>query len=128
MNYTISQITKEFNISARTIRYYEERGLMTPIRTTKGQRLYTKQNRTVLKLILRGKRFGFSLEEIQEMIELFDVDQTGIAQLETTVAYGKKKVEEMNQQIQEMMELRDEMNEFLRKFEQILQKGEKGNE
>jgi DNA-binding transcriptional MerR regulator len=96
MNYlTISQLAQEFDISTRTIRYYEERGLIAPIRTESGQRLYTKKERAKLKLILRGKRFGFSLEEIHEMISLFDQDRTGRKQLEKTIEYGKQKIKEV---------------------------------
>jgi DNA-binding transcriptional MerR regulator len=96
MNYlTISQLAQEFDISTRTIRYDEERGLIAPIRTESGQRLYTKKERAKLKLILRGKRFGFSLEEIHEMISLFDQDRTGRKQLEKTIEYGKQKIKEV---------------------------------
>ena len=62
--YTISELAEEFDISARTIRYYEEINLIHPNRTENGHRIYTRRDRARLRLILRGKRFGFSLEEI----------------------------------------------------------------
>ena len=99
--YTISQLAEQFDISTRTIRYYEERGLISPIRTESGQRLYTKKDRAALKLILRGKRFGFSLEEIHEMISLFDNDRTGRKQLEKTIAYGEQKLKEVTERIED---------------------------
>ncbi|SFA42611.1 DNA-binding transcriptional regulator, MerR family [Anoxybacillus pushchinoensis] len=120
--YTISQLAEQFDISTRTIRYYEERGLISPIRTESGQRLYTKKDRAVLKLILRGKRFGFSLEEIHEMISLFDNDRTGRKQLEKTIAYGEQKLKEVTERIEDLMQLKQEMESILSDFRERLQK------
>jgi DNA-binding transcriptional MerR regulator len=117
---TISQLAQEFDISTRTIRYYEERGLIAPIRTESGQRLYTKKERAKLKLILRGKRFGFSLEEIHEMISLFDQDRTGRKQLERTIEYGRQKIKEVNERIDDLMQLKEEMEAMLVDFEKRL--------
>ncbi|ARP42463.1 MULTISPECIES: MerR family transcriptional regulator [Geobacillus] len=118
--FTISDLAQEFHVSTRTIRYYEERGLLTPIRTESGQRLYTKKERAKLKLILRGKRFGFSLEEIHEMIALFDEDRTGKKQLEKTVEYGRKKIKEVSERIDDLLKLKAEMEALLSDFEKRL--------
>ncbi|OAT72702.1 MerR family transcriptional regulator [Parageobacillus thermoglucosidasius] len=118
--FTISQLAQEFDISTRTIRYYEERGLIAPIRTESGQRLYTKKERAKLKLILRGKRFGFSLEEIHEMISLFDQDRTGQKQLEKTIEYGRQKIKEVSERIDDLMQLKEEMEAMLANFEKRL--------
>ncbi|AKM18790.1 Putative acyl-CoA dehydrogenase AidB [Geobacillus sp. 12AMOR1] len=107
--FTISDLAQEFDVSTRTIRYYEERGLLSPIRTESGQRLYTKKERAKLKLILRGKRFGFSLDEIHEMIALFDEDRTGKKQLEKTVEYGRRKLKEVSERIEDLLQLKAEM-------------------
>ncbi|KIQ95502.1 Zn(II)-responsive regulator of zntA [Anoxybacillus thermarum] len=120
--YTISQLAEQFDVSTRTIRYYEERGLISPIRTESGQRLYTKKDRAALKLILRGKRFGFSLEEIHEMISLFDNDRTGRKQLEKTIAYGEQKLKEVTERIEDLMQLKQEMESILADFRERLQK------
>ncbi|EPZ37182.1 MULTISPECIES: MerR family DNA-binding transcriptional regulator [Anoxybacillus] len=120
--YTISQLAEQFDVSTRTIRYYEERGLISPIRTESGQRLYTKKDRAVLKLILRGKRFGFSLDEIHEMISLFDNDRTGRKQLEKTIAYGEQKLKEVTERIEDLMQLKQEMESILADFRERLQK------
>jgi DNA-binding transcriptional MerR regulator len=117
---TISQLAQEFDISTRTIRYYEERGLIAPIRTESGQRLYTKKERAKLKLILRGKRFGFSLEEIHEMISLFDQDRAGRKQLERTIEYGEQKIKEVNERIDDLMRLKEEMKAMLVDLEKRL--------
>ncbi len=120
--YSISDLAQEFDISTRTIRYYEEFGLLEPERTSGGSRIYNKKDRARLRLILRGKRFGFSLEEIKEMIELFDVDQTGVKQLERTIGYGKKRVAEVSERIEELIQLRNEMEEMLNEFAERLTK------
>lgn len=107
--YTISELAKELNISTRTIRYYEEIGLLKPVRDKNSYRSYTRSDRARIKLILRGKKFGFSLEEIREMIELFDIDRTGIKQLERTIEYGDIKIEEIDNRINELLELKQEL-------------------
>ncbi|ABO66706.1 MerR family transcriptional regulator [Geobacillus thermodenitrificans] len=122
--FTISDLAQEFHVSTRTIRYYEERGLLAPIRTESGQRLYTKKERAKLKLILRGKRFGFSLEEIHEMIALFDEDRTGKKQLEKTVEYGRKKIKEVSERIDDLLKLKAEMEALLSDFEKRLREWE----
>jgi DNA-binding transcriptional MerR regulator len=68
--YTISQLTQEFDITTRTLRFYEAQGLLAPQRRGR-QRLYSPTDRTRLKLILRGKRLGFSLAEISEIIQMY---------------------------------------------------------
>lgn len=71
LTFSISDLAKEFDVTTRTIRYYEDEGMLTPGRT--GQtRVYNNRDRTRLKLILRGKRLGFSLSDIREIIGLFD--------------------------------------------------------
>jgi DNA-binding transcriptional MerR regulator len=90
------------------------------MRTETGQRLYTRKDRAVLKLILRGKRFGFSLEEIHEMISLFDKDRTGRKQLEKTIEYGEQKLKEVNERIEDLVQLKQEMETILEDFKQRL--------
>ncbi|PSL50416.1 DNA-binding transcriptional MerR regulator [Salsuginibacillus halophilus] len=121
MQYTISDLAAQFDISTRTIRYYEEKGLLTPERDAQGQRLYHRKDRARLQLILRGKRFGFSLEEIEEMITLFDEDRSGKKQLEVTVAYGEEKIQALNERIEDMEALRNEMQELHKDFQKRLQ-------
>jgi len=78
---TISELAREFNITARTIRFYEDKGMLKPVR--KGQRrLYALRERVRLKLILRGRRLGFSLSEIREIIDLYDAEPGEAGQLE----------------------------------------------
>ncbi|MBK9954655.1 MAG: MerR family DNA-binding transcriptional regulator [Rhodocyclaceae bacterium] len=69
--YTIAELAREFDITPRTIRHYEEQGLLSPARAGV-QRVYDKRDRTRLKLTLRGKRLGLSLAEIRELIDMYD--------------------------------------------------------
>ena len=78
--YTISELAREFDITTRTIRFYEDEGLLQPGRNGR-QRIYTRRDYIRLKLILRGKRLGLSLSEISDIIELYDSDQGETGQL-----------------------------------------------
>lgn len=70
-HYTITDLAKDFNVTTRTIRFYEDQGLLNPQREGR-KRIYSHRDRTRLKLILRGKRLSFTLSEIRELFELFD--------------------------------------------------------
>jgi DNA-binding transcriptional MerR regulator len=87
--YSIGDLAGEFGISARAIRFYESRGLLSPARVG-ANRIYTKRDRARLILILRGKRLGFSLEAISEYLDLYAVDQGQITQTRRLL----KRVEE----------------------------------
>jgi DNA-binding transcriptional MerR regulator len=100
--------------------YYEEKGLLSPKRTNTGQRIYTKTDRAILKLILRGKRFGFSLDEIKEMIQLFNQDRSGKKQLEKTIEYGETKLKEVNERIEDLMSLKKDLEAILQDFKERL--------
>ena len=78
--YTITELAREFAITARTIRFYEDEGLIKPKRQGL-TRLYSVGDRTRLGWILRGKRLGFSLAEIKELLDLYQVDRTGVQQM-----------------------------------------------
>lgn len=78
--YTISELAREFDITTRTIRFYEDEGLLKPGRNGR-QRIYARRDYIRLKLILRGKRLGLSLSEISDIIELYDSDQGETGQL-----------------------------------------------
>ncbi|HED13981.1 MAG TPA: MerR family DNA-binding transcriptional regulator [Gammaproteobacteria bacterium] len=80
INFSIGDLAQEFGITTRTIRYYEQQGLLDPERHGI-QRLYQRRDKIRLKLILRGKRLGFSLVEIAEMIAMYDAESGEIGQL-----------------------------------------------
>ncbi len=79
--YSISDLSREFDVTARAIRFYEDKSLIEPMR--EGQRrIYTARDRVRLMLILRGKRLGFSLSEIKDILDLYDTDMGESRQLE----------------------------------------------
>ncbi len=100
--YTISELASDLDISTSAIRFYEDKGLISPERTPGNQRIYTKKERARLKLILRGKRFGASLNEIAEMIGLADSHINEIEQIEKSLYYLEKKHAEVEAHIKEI--------------------------
>ncbi|MFC0189609.1 MerR family DNA-binding transcriptional regulator [Fictibacillus aquaticus] len=117
---SISQLSEDFDVTTRTIRYYEEIGLLSPERTDGNRRMYSNKDIARLKLIVRGKKYGFNLDEIKEMIVLFDKDRSGKAQMKKTITYGKKKLEEVNERIEELQQMKTEMEVLLWEFENRL--------
>ena len=124
--YSISELADFFDISSRTIRFYEEKGLISPHRTPGNQRFYTNKDRTRLKLILRGKRFGFSLDEIAEMIGLSDTNMDEIEQIKKSLVFGEKKLDQIRQRKEELLLMEQDMltirNKFLERLEQLRMK------
>jgi len=116
----ITKLARAYDVSTRTIRYYEELGLLHPDRTAGNSRIYSKAELVKLKLILRGKRYGFTLEEIKEMILLFDKDRTGVRQMERTIEFGNEKIGQVEAKIQELTEMKLEMELLLAQFTEKL--------
>lgn len=117
---SIKELSIEYQLSTRTLRYYEEVGILKPTRPANGMRHYSKREEAKIKLILRGKKYGFSLEEIKEMVLLFDLDRTGVKQLQRTIVYGEQKIVEIDEKIQELYEIREEMDRIANMFRQKL--------
>ena len=78
--YGIAELAREFDVTTRTIRFYEDKGLLAPGRNGQ-RRVYASRDQVRLRLIMRGKRLGFSLDEIHELIDLYDVDPSEVTQL-----------------------------------------------
>ncbi len=114
--YIISDLATEFDISSRTIRFYEEKGLISPQRTKGNQRIYGKRDRARLKLILRGKRFGYSLDEIAEMIGMTDLNMSEVEQIEKSLDYAKKKLAEIRDRIKDLELLEEDLLSVKAKF------------
>ena len=83
--FSISELAREFDVTPRAIRFYEDQGLMSPRRDGQ-RRIYTARDRTRLKLTLRGKRLGLSLSEIRELIDMYEPGQDERPQLERFLA------------------------------------------
>ncbi len=118
--YSISELSEEFEISTRSIRFYEEKNLISPKRTDGNQRIYTRRERARLKLILRGKRFGYSLDEIAGIIGMTDIDFDEIEQITKALKFGKKRVAEIRDRINELSLLEQDLLTFQKKIEDRL--------
>ncbi len=106
---TIGEMCAAFDVTPRTLRFYEAKELLFPIR--EGQkRLFTDTDRARLKLILRGKRFGFSLEEIRQLLDMYSDDPQGVTQLKSVYLKAKERLTAMVQQRDELTEAIDDLN------------------
>ena len=93
--YTITELTREFDVSTRTLRFYEDEGLLQPIRRGR-TRLFRPLDRLLLKQILRGKRLGFSIAEIREIIQMYKEPPGEAGQLRLLLAKIEGRRDEMN--------------------------------
>ena len=101
ITFSIGELAREFDITTRSIRFYEDQGLILP--TRKGQtRIYNQRDRVRLKLILRGKRLGFSLAETGRLFELYDADKSSATQLNTIMDLIANKKNDLNQQLEDI--------------------------
>jgi DNA-binding transcriptional MerR regulator len=111
---TIREMCEAYDVTPRTLRFYEAKELLTPIRIGT-RRLFTRRDRARLALILRGKRFGFSLEDIRQTLDLYDRDGGLTAQRQKAYELGLKRLAEMEAQRAELdvaiAELRAELRE-----------------
>ena len=97
----IQQMCKLFQVSPRTLRFYESKELLSPIR--KGQhRLFTKRDRGRMKLIMQGKRFGFSLEEIRQLLDLYSFGDHRTRQIKESYLLGMNRLKSMELQKKEL--------------------------
>ncbi len=117
--YTISELAKEFDITTRTIRFYEDQGLLSPGRegTT---RVFSGRDRVRLKLALRGKRLGFSIAEIRELFELYDVSRDESKQLEEFLARLDRRRVHLEQQREDIEVMLNEINFFANQCRRLL--------
>ncbi len=101
ITYSISELAHEFDVTPRTIRYYEDEGLLTPLR--EGQtRIYSHRDKIRLKLTLRGKRLGFSLAEIRELFDMYDTDKSSKNQLHSMIQLIEEKRRALHQQLEDI--------------------------
>lgn len=102
--YTISELAREFNITSRAIRFYEDQGLLSPTREGVGGRIrvFTARERTRLKLTLRGKRLGFTLSEIKSLIDMYDSTRDSQAQIKRFLLVLAQHRETLEQQREDL--------------------------
>ena len=113
---TIRQMCEAFDVTPRALRFYEQKELLAPIRQGT-RRLYTRRERARLQLILRGKRFGFSLEDIRQLLDLYEVDPSRRLQIEKSVEAARARIGEMRAE-------RDELDKAIEELEAHIAWGE----
>ena len=115
----IQQVSEELGVTHRTLRFYEDKGLIAPQRigTT---RVYSKREMGRMRLILRGKRLGFSIREIGEFLDLYDADREQHAQIEALLKRVREKRESLRQQRRAIEETIRELDEIAREAEEYL--------
>ena len=106
--WTISELSKEFDITPRTIRFYEDQGILSPARQGRN-RVYVARDRTRLKLALRGKRLGLQLSEIRDLIDMYDGPRDTTAQLKHYLSVLQAQRATLEQQKQDIEEILGEI-------------------
>ena len=108
--YSVNQLAEELGVTPRTIRFYESKGLVAPQRAGNA-RVFTRRDRARLLLVLRGKRLGFSLDEIREYLDLYAADRGKTSQLKVLLEHTQRRIHELESQRrdleQTLAELRD---------------------
>ncbi|MDT8328098.1 MAG: MerR family DNA-binding transcriptional regulator [Roseovarius sp.] len=109
---TIRQMCTAFDVTPRTLRFYESKELLFPVRVGQ-KRLFTRRDRARLKLILRGKRFGFSLEEIRQLLDLYDKGDQQFTQISRAIDVASARLVDMEKQREDLdaaiADLREQM-------------------
>lgn len=124
-NFSIRDLVKEFEVSARTLRFYEEKGLLSPHRQGQ-ERIYSRRDRARLKYIQMGKCVGFSLEEIGEMLDLYDLGDRQVTQLRVTLGKIDERVRRLEHQKVEIGRALAELMHARKMIESMLASRERG--
>ncbi len=123
--YTISDLAEEFGVTTRTLRHYEDEGLVTPAREGLN-RIYSHRDRVRLKLALRGKRLGFSLSELRELFELYDLANDERKQLEEFAVKLERRRAQLEQQREDVEVMLNEINFFANQCQRLLAESDTG--
>jgi DNA-binding transcriptional MerR regulator len=126
--YSIGELAREFEITPRTIRFYEDQGLLAPRRIGAGarQRAYSHRDRTRLKLTLRGKRLGLSLSEIRDLIDMYDSPADTVPQLTRFLEVLARHRQALESQQLDLNETLDEIREHEGRTRELLEQASQG--
>ena len=117
---TIGELAAEFSLSPRAIRFYEDQGLLSPERVG-AQRVYGRRERARLRLILRGKRLGFSLADIRDFLDLYEVGSGNRRQMQMTLERTRSRIAELEQQMADLTLTLSELRDLQGDIEAYLQ-------
>jgi DNA-binding transcriptional MerR regulator len=117
--YSITDLAREFGLTTRAIRFYEDQGLLSPQRAGRS-RIYGNRDRVRLKLTLRGKRLGLSLSEIRELIDMYDAATGDRAQLERFIEVLEKRRVALEQQREDIEAVLEDITSFERQCRELL--------
>lgn len=117
--FTITELAQEFDVTPRAIRFYEDMGLLEPGREGR-KRVYTARDRTRLKLTLRGKRLGFSLQDIRQLVTMYDTEDDTVPQLEAFMAALGAHRQALEQQLEDIRVTLEELQQHEAKCRQLL--------
>ena len=125
-SFTIGELAREFDLTTRAIRFYEDCGLLAPERGGTGgrQRVYTARDRIRLKLTLRGKRLGLSLAEIKELVDMYESPRDSAPQLRKFLAVLAAHREQIEQQMADLQITLDEVRSHEKEAKRLLAAGE----
>lgn len=118
--FSIGELSREFEVTTRTIRHYEDLGLLAPSRSGQN-RIYRARDRVHLKLILRGRRLGFSLKEIGELLELYDAPNGEASQLKRFIGKMRKRRQALLEQRQDIDRVLEELDDLEQRCARILE-------
>ena len=118
-SFSIAALAREFKVTARAIRFYEDKGLLAPLRV--GQtRVYSRRERGRLALVLRGRRLGFKLAEIKEMLDLYEVGDGQVAQMQLMLRRVRERLEGLEGQRRDILEAIGELKDVASSIESFL--------
>jgi len=122
--YSISDLAKEFDLTTRAMRFYEDMGLLQPLRSGPGgrNRVYSARDRTRLKLTLRAKRLGLSLTEAKDIIDMYDSPRDTAAQLEKFLLVLNTHQQQLEAQMSDLQANMDELKDHQREARALLTK------
>jgi len=119
-SFSIGELCHEFDVTPRALRFYEYKELLAPIRDGQ-RRIFTVRDRARLKLILRGKRFGFSLAEIKDLLDLYEADRTQVTQLSATLEAAQRHHDELSAKRDELSDAIGELETQIKMVQNMLE-------